>query len=84
MEIGADLALHDGSGVSHVMAVFAHANPGAFTCGDPTSRYEDQGSPGADAPGFAVVFGCLWEEDAEFFLRLRVALGEEETEPAPV
>ena len=34
-------AMRYDSGVSSVVAVFAHTNPGAFTYGDPTSRYED-------------------------------------------
>jgi hypothetical protein len=39
--ISIEFALRDDSGVSSVVAVFAHINPGAFTYGDPTSRYED-------------------------------------------
>jgi hypothetical protein len=39
--VSVEFALRDDSGVSSVMAVFAHTNPGAFPYGDPTSRYED-------------------------------------------
>ena len=39
--ISIEFALRDDSGVSSVVAVFAHTNIGAFTYGDPTSRYED-------------------------------------------
>jgi hypothetical protein len=39
--LSVEFAMRDDSGVSSVVAVFAHTNPGAFTCGDPTSRYED-------------------------------------------
>ena len=39
--ISVEFSLRDDSGVSSVVAVFAHTNIGAFTYGDPTSRYED-------------------------------------------
>jgi hypothetical protein len=39
--ISVEFAMRDDSGVSSVVADFAHTNPGAFTYGDPTSRYED-------------------------------------------
>ena len=39
--ISVEFSLRDDSGVSSVVAVFAHTKPGAFTYGDPTSRHED-------------------------------------------
>ena len=39
--ISIELSLRDDSGVALVVGVFAHTSPGAFSYGDPTSRYED-------------------------------------------
>ena len=39
--ISVEFAMRDDSGVSSVVADFTHTNPGAFTYGDPASRYED-------------------------------------------
>ena len=38
--ISVEFAMRDNSGVSSVVAVFAHTKPGAFTYGVPTSCYE--------------------------------------------
>jgi len=62
--ISIELAMHDDSGVSSVVAVFAHTNPGAFTYGDPTSRYEDiyLTGDGRDQPKAAVTISGTVEE----------------------
>ncbi len=39
--IHVELGLRDENGLAHVIGVFAHMRPGAFSPNDPTSKYED-------------------------------------------
>ncbi len=62
--ISVEFSLRDDTGVSSVVAVFAHTNPGAFTYGDPTSRYEDiqLAGVGRDQPKATVTISGKVEE----------------------
>jgi hypothetical protein len=66
-EIRIELELRDESGVGHVLGVFAHADPGAFSREDPASGYEDvrlRGSGEGQTKATVVISAMVGEEVA--------------------
>jgi hypothetical protein len=66
-EMRIELELRDESGVGHVLGVFAHADPGAFSREDPASEYEDvrlRGSGEGQTKATVVISATVGEEVA--------------------
>jgi hypothetical protein len=64
-EIRIELELRDESGVGHVLGVFAHADPGAFSREDPASGYEHmrlRGSGEGQAKAAVVISATVGEK----------------------